>query len=131
MDSATFSDSNMEACYNILVEDDGTIEPQELFYVVLTLLSDSLQSLVNISPNRSSVLIIDDDGKIDDAILRLLNDIYTPQWFELVSRWLNTHSVKVQDKSTSMLLERTLLSLARVSLWKWLYFQLPLPKKVC
>jgi len=69
MDSATFSDSNLEACYNILVEDDSTIEPQELFYLVLTLLSDSLQSLVNISPNRSSVLIIDDDGKIDYVIL--------------------------------------------------------------
>lgn len=72
MDSATFSDSSTEACYNILVTDDNTIEPQELFYVVLTLLSDSLQSLVNISPDRSSVLIIDNDGKIQSSVLCLM-----------------------------------------------------------
>ena len=69
VDNATISDGNLQACYSILVEDDNTIEPQEQFYVTLTLLSDAIQSLVNISPNRSSVLIIDNDGTVDNTIL--------------------------------------------------------------
>lgn len=63
-----FSDENLEACYSIAVEDDSTIEQQERYYVTLTITSDATQSLVDITPNRSTVLIIDNDGKV----------VYTP-----------------------------------------------------
>jgi len=62
MENGTLSEGNQEACYNISIEDDNIIEPQELFYVTLTSLR-SIQNLVNVSPNCSSVLIIDNDGK--------------------------------------------------------------------
>ena len=69
MENGTLSEGNQEACYNISIEDDNTIEPQELFYVTLTSLPGPIQNLVNISPNRSSVLIIDNDGKNSYAVL--------------------------------------------------------------
>ena len=132
MDNATISDGNLQSCYNILIEDDNTTEPQELFYVALTLLPDAIQSLANISPNHSSVLIIDNDGTVDNTMLLLLDDSYSSQQcFKLALRWLSTHSVKMKGKSPSMLLERTLLLLAKVSLWRWPCSLLPLPEKVC
>jgi len=69
MENGTLSEGNQEACYNISIEDDNIIEPQERFYVTLTSLPGPIQNLVNVSPNRSSVLIIDNDGKNSYAVL--------------------------------------------------------------
>lgn len=59
----TLSDGNIQACYAIATEDGDVIEPQELFYLSLISLPGPIENLVSISPNFSSVLIIDNDGK--------------------------------------------------------------------
>ena len=63
MENGVFSDGNTSACYNITIEDDNVIEPQEVFYVSLTSLPGPIENLVTINPNNSNVTIIDNDGK--------------------------------------------------------------------
>ena len=62
MDNGTLSEGNPQACYDIPIEDDDVLEPQEIFYVFLISLPGSTENLVTISSNISSVAIIDNDG---------------------------------------------------------------------
>lgn len=63
MENSTLSDGNLQVCYDVSIRDDDEIEQLESFYATLTALPGPISSLGIINPERSSVRIIDNDGK--------------------------------------------------------------------
>ena len=57
----TSDPSTHRQCFNITITDDLVLEDTERFFLGLTLAEGSTVP-VNISPNRSDVDIVDDDG---------------------------------------------------------------------
>ena len=57
-----FSEDQTQRCVNITILEDGSLEPPEDFELLLTVAPED-RPVVMLAPNRTRVLITDDDGK--------------------------------------------------------------------